>query len=95
MSNHGDYGNNFSLWPESFKRYVEAWFGTSIVWKITQNKTSEEKAIEKMKKLLTEAKSQDAFNDPTKFKPPGSFRMARNGGYGRRHDGGYRGRLIG
>ena len=94
VSNDGSYGTDYSLWPESFKRYVEAWFGCQIVLKLTQSKTAEETALDKCAKLKTAALSQDAFNDPTRFTPVGRFRMARSGG-GVRHDGGYRGRLIG
>ncbi len=93
VSNDGSYGTDYSLWPPSFKRYVEAWFGCQIIWKLTQNTTKEEKKKVECKKLLTFTKSQDAFNDPTKFTPPGRFRMARSGGS--RHDRGSRSRLIG
>ncbi len=95
VSNDGSYGTDYSLWPPSFKRYVESWFGSEIIWKLTQNKTSTEKAIAGSDKLLTKALSKDAMNDPTRFKPPGRFRTARGSGRNRRHDGGYRGRLIG
>lgn len=95
VSNDGSYGTDYSLWPPSFKRYVESYFGAEIVWKLTQNKTSTEQAKAGSQKLLAKARSKDAMNDPTRFKPPGRFRMARNSGYSGRHDGGYRGRLIG
>lgn len=95
VSNDGSYGTDYSLWPPSFKRFVRAWFGTEIIWKLTQSKSAEEKAEKKRDKLLTKARSIDAMNDPTMFEPPGRFRLARGSGYGRRHDGGYRGQLIG
>jgi len=95
VSNEGSYGTDYSLWPSSFTRYTEAWFGCQIIWKLTQSKSKEEEKKFEMKKLLTDARSKDAWNDPTRFMPPGRFRLARGSGYGRRHDGGYRGRLIG
>ncbi len=95
VSNDGDFGTDYSLWPPSFKRYVEAWFGCQIIWKLTQSKTAEEKAEAKRDKLLTTARSQDAFNDPTRFMPPGRFRLARSAGNTSRRDGGHRGRLLG
>jgi len=95
VSNDGSYGTDYSLWPPSFKRYAEAWFGCQIVWKVTQSKTSEEEALAKCKILKTQALSNDAANDPTRFLPPGRFRLARSSGYGSRGDGGHRGRLIG
>lgn len=95
VSNDGDYGTDYSLWPPSFKRYVEAWLGCQIIGKLIQNRTKEELKKEECQLLLTKAKSQDAFNDPTKFLPPGRFRLARRGGNGRTRDGGFRGQLIG
>lgn len=95
VSNDGSYGTDFSLWPQSFKKYVYSYFGSEIVWKLTQSISKEEAKKAESKKLLTTARSRDAFNDPTRFEPPGRFRTARGSGYSRRHDGGYRGRLIG
>ena len=95
VSDDGSYGTDYSLWPTSFTRYVEAWFGCQIIWKLTQSKSEEENKKEECDGLKKQARSQDAFNDPTRFEPPGRFRLARTSGYGRRHDGGYRGRLIG
>lgn len=94
VSNDGSYGNDYSLWPPSFKRYVEAWLGCQIVWKLTQNQSKEEAKKKECERLLVKAKSQDAFNDPTRFMPPGRFRTARSGGWNR-GDRGNRGRLIG
>jgi hypothetical protein len=93
VSNDGDYGTDYSLWPPSFKKYVFAWFAGEIVWKLTQSKSATELAETKRDKLLIKAKSLDAFNDPTRFMPPGRFRSARNGG--RMRDNGHRGQLIG
>lgn len=92
VSNDGDYGTDYSLWPPSFKMYVEAWFGCQIVWKLTQNVNKEEAKKKECSKLLRNAKSKDAFNDPTKFLPPGRFRLARNGGYSRYNECYYRNR---
>lgn len=94
VSNDGSYGTNYSLWPPSFKRYVEAWFGSQIVWKLTQNLRKEEAKKKECKKLLTEALSKDALNNPTTFLPPGQLRLARRGGRSSR-DLGNRSRLIG
>lgn len=95
VSNDGSYGTDFSLWPPSFKKYVYSYFGSEIVWKLTQSTTKERAKKEESQRLLTKARSRDAFNDPTKFRPPGRFRLARGNGSARRHDGGRRGQLIG
>jgi hypothetical protein len=92
VSNASAYGNDFSLWPENFKRYVEGWFGSQIVGKLTQGEKAEERAITKMHKLLIEAKSFDAMSSPTKFRPPGTWRRSRV--LGVRGDLGFKGSLI-
>ena len=79
VSNDGSYGNDYSLWPQSFKRYVEAWFGCQIIWKLTQNQSKEEAKKEELRKLLVNAQSKDAQGDPTRFLPAGRFRTARLG----------------
>jgi len=95
VSNDGSYGTDYSLWPPSFTRYVEAWFGCQIIYKLTQNRAKEKDKKKECEKLLTKAASQDALNDPTRFEPPGRFRLARNGGYSNRSDRGNRGSLLG
>jgi hypothetical protein len=94
VSNDGSYGTDYSLWPGSFKRFVEAWFGCEIVLKLTQSESKEELKKKEMNKLLSEAKSKDAMDGPTKFMPPGRFRADRHGSRGS-SDYGYRSRLIG
>ena len=93
VSNDGSYGTDYSLWPGSFKSFVEAWFGCEIVLKITQSETKEDAKKKELKKILTEAKSKTAMDGPTKFLPVGTFRTARHSG--RIGDNGYRSRLIG
>lgn len=93
VSDDSSYGKDFSLWPEDFIRYVEAYFGSQIVFKLTQNKDKSDEFKEEAKKILTEAESLDAMAGPTQERPPGRWRMSR-GHYSRR-DNGHRNRLIG
>jgi len=94
VSNDGAYGTDYSLWPPSFKRYVEAWFGCQIIGKLTQSETKKTAKEKDCARLLVNAQSIDAMNDPTKFRPIGRFRLARSRG-ATRGDGGLRGRLLG
>jgi len=94
VSSDSSYGNDYSLWPNSFTRYVEAYFGSQIVWKLTQNSTKEEAKKKEANKLLVQARSDDAMDSPTQFLPPGRWRQARSNWSGRR-DRGNRGSLLG
>lgn len=94
VSNDSAYGTDFSLWPKTFVRVVEAFLAKSIVYKLTQNKTKKDDAEDEFGKLLSVAKSNDAMNSPTKFLPPGRLRMARNSGSSR-GDRGSRSQLLG
>jgi hypothetical protein len=94
VSNDGSYGTDYSLWPPSFKKFVESWFGCEIIFKLTQNDSKEEMKKKELGKILLEAKSNDAMNGPTVFPPPGRFRMSRRSSYSR-GDVGSRSRLIG
>lgn len=78
VSNDGSYGTDFSLWPPSFKKCIESYFGSEIVGKLTQSETKEDAKKKEFKKMLIEAESIDAMAGPTVFPPPGSFRTARH-----------------
>ncbi len=88
VSNHADYGLDYTLWPETFNRYVEAYFAWMIA--PSSKKTGQ---FEIMKMYLKNARSNDAMVDPTKFLPQGMWNSVRGGGSGR--DIGNRGQLIG
>lgn len=95
VSNDPSYGNDFSLWPSSFTRYVESYLGSEIIWKLTQNYDKEETVKKKTAKRKTVALSIDAMNSPTAFEPPGRWRRARTRYTGRARDRGNRGSLLG
>lgn len=95
ISDDSSYGTDFSMWPPTFKEYVYSFFGSQIVWKLTQNKTKRDDAKELSKELRVQARSKDAMNEPTKFEPPGRFRMARNSYSGSNRDRGNRSQLLG
>jgi hypothetical protein len=95
VSNDPSYGGDFSLWPAGFSRWVEAYLGSQIIWKLTQNKTKEADVKKEANKLLIGARSDDAMDSPTRFEPPGRFRRARTSYTGRSRDRGNRGSLLG
>lgn len=95
ISNDNDYGNDLSLWPETFKRYVEHYLALMSCERLTQGKSKFADLYKLTEKALIDARSKDAMNDATKFPPPGSWSTARRAGRGSRWDRGNRGSLIG
>ena len=94
VSNDTDWGANFSLWPETFSRYVASHFASEIVFDMTSDKeriTLVERLTVRRKR---DALNKDAMNDATRMPAPGSWSRARMGSRGGR-DGGSRGNLIG
>ena len=80
VSNHEDYGGDMSLWPETFKKLVEAFLATEIAANLTQGNDRIALADRAYSKALLEARSGDAMRKPTKFPPVGSWVSARYGG---------------
>lgn len=93
VSNDTAYGNDMSLWPESFIQVVEFYLATRIVKRLEQSTTEQDRILKLYKRALLEAKSKDAMMSPTKMLPTGSWVNSR--GYQTNHDRGNRGRLIG
>ncbi len=75
-----DYGYNLDLWPESFCRYVESYMASQICEALTQGRIKGESLKDDLKKLLVNAKSRDAFEESSKFVPPGAWSRSRTGG---------------
>ena len=105
VSDNVDYGLNLAEWPQSFGDYVDAYFASKIIYKMTSDKQRIEQLMGSPGKIdggelgrrLKIAKSRDAMTQPSKMRPPGSWSRAR---YGRNFrgpmgDGGTSGSLIG
>lgn len=91
VSNGASYGLSYALWPESFTRYVEHALALRVVKRITDAKTDADDLKVDTKRLLAEAKANDALKEPVKFPIPGTWQNARlNGNWGRRHQHPYR-----
>jgi hypothetical protein len=79
VSDDEQFGRDYSLWASSFTRVVEATMAEAIVERITQDKEQWKIIRAKMKDYLTDAKSGDVMEEPTKFPPPGSWVRSRRG----------------
>lgn len=77
VSNDDEYGNDLSLWPQSFVKYVHAYLAEEICERITQHESKLDGIQRKLKKRLSDARSKDAINAPVKFPPAGGWTSAR------------------
>lgn len=99
VSNDSSYGADLSLWPQTFTLYVEHYFASRIVGKLSANArlkeslTSPNRMVNVTYKALIDARSKDAMADPTSFPPQGSWVRARQRGI--RGERGSRSNLIG
>ena len=80
VSNDAQYGNDLSLWPSSFAKYVSTYMAGEILVRLSQNKTSEEKLQKKIKRRLLKAISLDSLNQPVTFPPTGQWVSSRSRG---------------
>ena len=95
VSNDLNYGMNLNKWPDSFREYVEHFFASKIILKLS-NSQEELAAIEKlMEKKLKTAKNKAAMAEPTSFPATGSWSKSRNRFPSRRDGGNTSGNLIG
>lgn len=96
VSNHGDFGSDLSLWPESFTLWAGYWLATQIAPAL-KNDIDMEVLEKRTKKLLIDARSKDAQQEPPRWPPLSSWANARFGraGTAGRRDGGSRSRLTG
>lgn len=77
VSSDDAYGYDLSLWPECFRRYVEAYIASEMEGPLTDKGKS---LVSYRKLLLDEALSIDAMADPSQQLPAGSWTIARMGG---------------
>lgn len=89
------YGLDMNKWPESFREYVEEYFASKIILKLTSSEAEETESHQRLKKKLLTAKSRAAMAEPTSFPARGAWSQARTRGSPRRDGGGTTGTLIG
>ena len=79
VSEDTGYGMDYSLWPESFKRYVEGYLGKQGCKSITGSEPSD-KMLREFRQLESGARSKDAMSQSTKSLPSGTWALARKTG---------------
>lgn len=90
VSDDGSYGADYSRWPETFTLWAGHWLALQIAPRLT-SVIDTEKLEAKTRRLLVDARSKDAQEEPTRFPQHGSWVQARWG----RHSGGSRDRSKG
>ena len=93
VSNSSGYGNDYTLWPQSFAKFVAAFLASEAFMSLSQDKDRLEMTRKLMLLRRSEARSRDAMNEAVAFPPQGGWSRARMGGS--RRDRGNRGQLIG
>lgn len=94
VSNHVNYGNDFSLWPAKYVNYVKAYLASEIIIGLTNDEKKRDSTIKWMERKLIDAMNKDAMSDPTKFPAPGFWSSSRYRG-SNRDRGNRSGNLIG
>lgn len=77
VSDDSDYGYNSGGWSEGFKNYLQCYMAWESCERITNSTRKEERLEKKMMQYLARAKSLDAMDEGTKFRPPGSWIQSR------------------
>jgi len=77
VSSDTSYGADTGLWPESFKRFAEAYLAFRTAPNIAPAEL--DKAFKIYKKNLAYSRSRDAMNEPSKRMPSGDWVRSRRG----------------
>lgn len=93
VSDSADFGNNLSLWPETLTLYAGNYLATQIGKTLLNDKDYKE-LMKETRRVLVDARSKDAQQEPTRFPPYSSWVRARAGRW-RSGDRGNRNVLIG
>lgn len=94
VSDDTSWGNDLSLWPDTFTLWVGHWLATQLGPRLT-NDLDLERLERRTKRLLADARSKDAMQEATRWPPLGSWARARYGGASVSRERGSRSRLIG
>ena len=81
ISDGASYGLNTSLWPETFKRALEAYLAKQVAMDphAGQSAAKIEYLENTFTRLLRDARGKDAMNQGAQRPPPGRLSMARSG----------------
>lgn len=94
VSNDNSWGADFGKWPDTFSLWAGNWLATQIAGR-TKNESFRSALRKETKKLLIDARSKDASQEPPRWPPLSSWASSRLGRSGSRYDRGTRGQLIG
>jgi hypothetical protein len=89
------YGGDLSMWPETFARWVGHYMACEIAMRIVGDEKKLRDLEVRTKRLLLEARSHDAAQEPTRFAPYGTWVHARRGRFSKSLERGKRNTLIG
>lgn len=95
VSNDANYGLDMNKWPESFREYVEEFFASKIILKLSNAQDAEDKSMARLRRKLKLAKSRAAMAEATGFPAQGAWSRSRNRFPNRRDGGNSSGSLIG
>jgi hypothetical protein len=79
VSNDSDFGYDMTRWPPSFVRWIETYLAYRIAVRVTGSTKVRDDLYGLQQRMLTEARSHDAMNDPAGFPPSGSWVRSRTG----------------
>jgi hypothetical protein len=80
VSNHANYGLNFSTWTSAFTDYVQKYLAFLTALPITQSPQAKSQLFALVKEARLNSQNLDNWNKPTKRIPQGSWASARTGG---------------
>lgn len=79
VSNGALYGGNLGRWTRKALKALSAQLALDTCTIITQGKGDREELFSLRKKYMSDAKSKDGLNEPTRFPPSGRLVTARRG----------------
>lgn len=79
VSNDTAYGNDLSLWPQTFAEYVSAYLCSQIIHRLTGDKVERDRVYGLAKMRLEDSKVKDAIAEAVQFVRRGSWAQAKQG----------------
>lgn len=102
VSDDNQFGSDLSRWPSSFSEYVNAYFASQVIYKLSSDKAMRKALLDPRTGILDRAKlvakSRAAMTQGTQYPATGSWVRSRAGmrsGRGPMGDGGTSGSLTG
>lgn len=93
VSDDDQYGSDMGKWPDTFTLWAGHWMATQIAGRL-KNDIDAEALKKEANRLLIDARSKDASQEPVRWPPLSSWAQARLG-RGGMYDRGLRNKLIG